>query len=125
MSVLSSDRHDSVVEFVNNARELCEHTLRYTNKKFANSQKDIVTRIRNLALSIYENVIAGNSIYAKTENDKQLRRQYFVQARAECYSLSALLSAVKKILQTNVSDYGWLMFGKYLSNEMKLLTALI
>lgn len=124
MSVPKYKRKESNVEYIDTARELALHTLRYTNKKFAKKDMDLVRTIRNLSFSILNDVSIANSIYVVTMADKELRRGHLIKAKGDLYALNTLLSVIKdpKLMQNTVTPYGWRHWGEIISKEINLIS---
>ena len=125
MSVPLGKRKPSGVQYLDTARELAIHTLRYTNKKFAKKDTDIIRRLRDLALDILENVSSANSIFVKTQKDKEMRRTCLMNARNNLFSLSSLLSVVMEVINNEITEYGWTCWGELIDKEIKLITGLM
>ena len=87
MSVVRSERGESSLQFLYNARELEKYTItkcvgfpkRYT---FYISQ-----RLGNLASEVHEECKKANSIYPKNNEEAQLRRNHLLEARASLYAM--------------------------------------
>ena len=89
MSVIKSKRNTSDMEFIANARKL----QIYTVKKCINFPKRytfyISQPIANASTRIYEDVRRANSIYPLNQHEAQMRRDCFLRANAELYSLTS------------------------------------
>lgn len=95
MSVYASKRSESKVEFIRVAQDLAVYTLKQV-KKFPKSYRfNLTNDITKLAMEIHENVLRANSIYMHkniTEQEYQLRMEYFIKARSAIFALSSLLT---------------------------------
>jgi len=121
MSVPSWERNESKVEFIDNARKLYEHTLKYT-KKFPKSATFLVTRdIVEFAMIVFKNVISANKIYVKTEGDLAQRRYLLNEVLGNLSSLDAFIPIVKDIYGVQLSDFGWVEWGRLISKEQELV----
>lgn len=87
ISVIKSKRSISNIEFLYNARNLEIYSI----KKCTNFPKRytfyISQPIANASTKIYELAKCGNSIYPTNQHEVQLRKDYFLKAKAELYSL--------------------------------------
>ena len=97
MSVIKSKRNTSDMEFIANARKL----QIYTVKKCVNFPKRytfyISQPIANASTRIYEDVRRANSIYPLNQHEAQMRRDCFLRANAELYSLTSQLEVAQEI----------------------------
>ena len=97
MSVIKSKRNTSDMEFIANARKL----QIYTVKKCINFPKRytfyISQPIANASTRIYEDVRRANSIYPLNQHEAQMRRDCFLRANAELYSLTSQLEVAQEI----------------------------
>lgn len=125
MSVPKGKRKPSGVEYIDTARELARHTLRYTNKKFSKKDMDTVRMIRNLSFSILNDVSIANSIYVITQEDKNLRRTHLMSAKGNLYALNTMLSVIMELMQNEVTPYGWTQWGTLISKEINLISQVL
>lgn len=125
MSVPMGKRKPSPIQFLETARELAVHTLKYTNKTFAKKDTDVIRRLRDLAINIFNNASAANSVFVATQEDKAIRRQYLVNARGDLFALSSMLSVVMEVISTEITEYGWSHWGELIDKEIRLITALM
>ena len=120
MSVVKSKRGESVVEFINTARELCIYSIqrcvsfpkRYT---FYISQE-----IAQHANNIYSDVIAANEIKPTNKHEAQMRIDHFLNAYAECeimISKIALAHDMFGIQESTMTE--WM---RLLNKEQRLLS---
>lgn len=135
MSVLARDRRLSKLESYKNASDLVAHTFRYADfKHFSKSDKDIVWKLRELAMEVLTNTIKGLDTYPNCEMAVELRKEFFLRALASNNALDGLLSTLlacifvkdaKVILVKGISDYGWLQWGELNAQQNKLLKGLL
>lgn len=111
------------MEFLSNARKLQIYTIR----KAANFPKKyrffISTNIASIATRIYEYAKCGNSIFPTNSHEVQLRRDYFMKARAESYNLSAQLEIAKELFNVDVNELK--EWSRMIDFEIQLLKAVI
>lgn len=95
MSIYSSQRSESKVEFIRVAQNLAVYSLKQT-KKFPKSYRfNLTNEIIKLAFEIHEDTLRANSIFihkGMTEMEFKLRQEYFVKARSALFALSSLLT---------------------------------
>ena len=122
MSVPSWKRNESAVQYVDTARELYEHTLRYC-RKFPKSATFLVTKdVVDAAKGVFTNVLAANRIYPKTEGDRAQRRAKLFDALGGLAALDAIIPIAKDIFGLkDVSDYGWAHWGELIVKEGNLI----
>lgn len=127
MSVPKGKRNEEKdpVRYVETTFQLFEHTLRYTKKKFNNEDKDLARTLRDLASSAFVNVVAANSIFPKTTWDIEERRRLLTQAKAHIAALSAYITVVKRNLQTQITEYGYLHWGELIDTAEKTIANVI
>ena len=97
MSVIKSQRNESEMEFVNNARKLQIHTI----KKCVNFPKRytfyVSQPIANCATRIYEDVKCANSLYPTNQHEVQMRRDYLLRANSELNSLVSQIEVAQEL----------------------------
>ena len=121
MSVPSWKRNESAIEYVNTARELYEHTLRYV-RKFPKSAMFLITKdIVECAKIVFKGVLCANRIFVKTDGDKAQRRAILNDVVGNLATMDALIPIAKDLYDTLVSDYGWLHWGELLVKETNLV----
>ena len=97
MSVIKSQRNTSEMEFIANARKLQIFTVRKC-VSFPKRYTFYVSQpIANSATRIYEDVIRANSIYPLNQHEAQMRRDCFLRANAELYSLISQLEVAQEL----------------------------
>ena len=87
MSVPKAQRNDSEMEFLHNARTLLVFTLRKCKKIPKRFTFTVSNKITDLTWEIFGDIKRGNSIYPSNVAEVQLRRNYFLQARAKLFDL--------------------------------------
>ena len=97
MSVIKSQRNKSEMEFIANARKLQIYTIR----KCVNFPKRytfyVSQPIANASTRIYEDVRRANSIYPVNQHEAQMRRDCFLRANAELYSLISQIEVAQEL----------------------------
>lgn len=97
MSVPKPQRSVSDMEFLRTARELQIFTLRKC-KKFPKRYSFYVSiPLANASTRVYENVKRGNSIYPTNQHEVQMRRDCFLQANAELYSIVSQIEIAEEM----------------------------
>ena len=125
MSVPVMKRKESSMQFLDTARELYEHTLKYTSKQFAKKDFGIISKVRDKVDIIFSNVVEANAIYPNIPEDFDERIKLFKEAKQKCDSLTATLSSIKRVLQNTVTEFGWSNWGKLLNEETELIARII
>lgn len=97
MSVIKSKREESVVEFVNTARELNIYSIRQCTKFPKRYTFFISQKIVDLADFIYESVVKANAINPRNQHEAQIRRDYIMIAYASCESLVAKIAVAQEM----------------------------
>ena len=97
MSVINSQRNTSEMEFIANARKLQIFTVRKC-VSFPKRYTFYVSQpIANSATRIYEDVRRANSIYPLNQHEAQMRRDCFLRANAELYSLISQIEVAQEL----------------------------
>lgn len=119
-------RKPSSVQFVETARELVVHAIRYT-RKFPKSAMLLITKdIVDESRTVYKEVLKANSIKPQSKGDVSFRQKHFYEALGALNALDALLSiAVDIVTASTISEYGWTHWGELILNERKLLKGII
>ena len=105
-NVLVRHRSISELEFYRNA---CE--LRGTLTRFVMNEKNVPKRYKfvfavpmvNLLLELFNNITMANTIYAISEHEAQLRRDYQTKAIANCEQVLQLLQYMTDTLPIDVN----------------------
>lgn len=129
MSVLKSQRGDSVVQFLDTARELEIYTIKQC-AKFPKRYMFLITKdIVALANAVYNNVKAANSIYVITADDARLRREYVTKANCNLQCLISQIDIAREFVRTTdenkpIKCTVWEKWATLITTEAKLLASL-
>lgn len=118
-------RTPSGIQYIDTAIQLAEHTIRYTNKKFAKKDMDLVRTLRNISFDIVKDVKFANSLYGSDLEITNLRKMTLVSARGKCWSMGAVLSSIFREIQCEISNNGWTGWGTLIDQEIALITNLL
>jgi hypothetical protein len=123
ISVIKSKRSVSNIEFLYNARNLEIYSI----KKCTNFPKRytfyISQPIANASVRIYELAKCGNSIYPTNQHEIQLRRDYFLKAKAELYSLISQVEVACELF--NIENKTLTYWMSLINNEINLIKGVI
>lgn len=104
MSVIKSQRSTSEMEFIANARKLQIYTI----KKCVSFPKRytfyVSQPIANASTRIYEDVRRANSIYPVNQHEAQMRRDCFLRANAELYSLISQIEVAQELFSIDMDS---------------------
>lgn len=104
MSVIKSQRSTSEMEFIANARKLQIYTI----KKCVSFPKRytfyVSQSIANASTRIYEDVRRANSIYPVNQHEAQMRRDCFLRANAELYSLISQIEVAQELFSIDMNS---------------------
>ena len=123
MSVVKSNRGESDMEFLYNARQLQIYTI----KKCVNFPKRYTFYLNqplsNIATRIHENVKCANSIYPLNQHEVQIRRDYLLRALAELNNMVSQIEVANELLglELNVLE----LWMEMIDREIKLIKALL
>ena len=118
-------RTPSGIQYIDTAIQLAEHTIRYTNKKFAKKDMDLVRTLRNISFDIVKDVKFANSLYGNDLEIVSLRKTTLITARGKLWSMGAVLSSIFREIQCEVTDNGWTGWGTLIDQEIALITNLL
>lgn len=123
MSVIKSNRAESEMEFIYNARELELFTLRKCSS-FPKSFLFLKTEsIAKLAVSIHSHVKQANSIYPLNQEEVQKRRNHLIDANAELNDLIGALEVAQELFGINMSVMkSW---SQLIEKEIRLVKAVM
>ena len=123
MSVIKSNRAESEMEFIYNARELELFTLRKCSS-FPKSFLFLKTEsIAKLAVSIHSHVKQANSIYPLNQEEVQKRRNHLIDANAELNDLIGALEVAQELFGINMSVMkSW---SRLIEKEIRLVKAVM
>lgn len=116
------ERNESKILYIDNARELVIHTIKY-GKKFPKSAMFFVTKdIADTSREIYKEVVSANAIFPKTPQDIEKRADRLKHALGLIDSLDCFIGIAKDLCSsTNISDYGWVHWGELMVKETNLI----
>ena len=97
MSVPKPQRSVSDMEFLRTARELQIFTIRKCKNFPKRYSFYISIPLANASTRVYENVKRGNSIYPTNKHEAQMRRDCFLQAIAELYSIVSQIEVAEEM----------------------------
>lgn len=104
MSIIKSQRSTSEMEFIANARKLQIYTI----KKCVSFPKRytfyVSQPIANASTRIYEDVRRANSIYPVNQHEVQMRRDCFLRANAELYSLISQIEVAQELFSIDMDS---------------------
>ena len=129
MSVYKSKRGKSSVQFVETARKLEEHTLEQCLKVPKRYTFLLTQQIMGLASTVYEEVVAANSIYPTNQHEAQLRRDHLTAANAALQALDRQLGLLAGVLWKNPEnfkgfDHAFTVWGDLINEEAKLISGI-
>ena len=129
MSVYKSKRGKSSVQFVESARKLEEHTLEQCLKVPKRYTFYLTQRIMGLASTVYEEVVAANSIYPTNQHEAQLRRDHLTAANAALQALDRQLGLLAGVLWKNPENFkgfddAFTVWGDLINEEAKLISGI-
>lgn len=125
MSVIVRKRKPSVIQYIETARKLVTHTIKYC-RNFPKSAMFLITKdIVDNARQVYTNVLIANSIFPTTKQDIELRYEYLVTARGHINALDGLLGIAQDMWNLSISEYGWTHWGELMLEEITLINFVI
>lgn len=101
MSVPKPQRSVSEMEFIRNARELQIFTIRKCKKFPTRFTFYVSIPLANRSMRIYEYVKRGNSINPANQHEVQMRRDCFLKANAELYSIISQIEVAEELFGLN------------------------
>ena len=87
MSVLQSKRTTSRTEYINTAKDIYIETLTFLTKLSAKYSRLIANRIADLAGEVLDLCEKANHIYPSGEDNKRIRKEMLLNARASLMAL--------------------------------------
>lgn len=115
----------SSIQYIDTARELVIHTIKYA-KKFPKSAMFLIVKdIVDTAREIYKEVAKANSCYPRSKEDVSFRYAHLLEAKGAVDNLDGLLSVAKELFEVDISEYGWLHWGELINKEMNLIKGVI
>lgn len=120
-----NQRRLSSIQYIDTARELVIHTIKYA-KKFPKSAMFLIIKdIVDTAREIYKEVVKANSCYPRSKDDVSFRYGHLLEAKGAVDDLDGLLSIAKELFEADISEYGWLHWGDLINKEMNLIKGVI
>lgn len=101
MSVLQSQRTISRTEFINTAKDIYVETLTFLTKLSAKYSRLIAVQISELAGEALDLCEKANQIYPSSEDNKRMRKEMLVNARATLMALDVRLSLCYELMNRN------------------------
>ena len=101
MSVPKPQRSVSEMEFIRNARELQIFTIRKCKKFPTRFSFYVSIPLANASMRVYEYVKRGNSINPANQHEVQMRRDCFLKANAELYSIISQIEVAEELFGLN------------------------
>lgn len=129
MSVLKSKRGESVIQFLETARELEVYTIKQCAKLPKRFMFLITKDLVDLAKSIFNNVKSANSVYPTNAAELQLRTNYIIKANCALQCLISQLDIAREFIKHTDNDKAikskvWQTWADLITNEIKMLSAL-
>lgn len=125
MSVLVSNRRESGMEFLKNARDIEEVfiDLRINKPKRYTFFFD---KLLDIAIDLLSEVKAGNSIYPENKDEVGMRQQHYKEAIAHCQILVSQIEVIHHKLKDDGLSIGQVQqLSEMIDNEIKLLKGVI
>lgn len=123
MAVPKGKRSESGMEFIYNARNLQIYTI----KRCTNFPKRytfyISQQIADIANHIHHCVKLANSIYPTNQHEVQMRRDYFLQAKADLHSFISQIEVAAELFQIEPSSMHYWMDMVY--EEIRLVKGML
>lgn len=121
MSVPKSQRGESEMEFIYNARQLELYTIRKC-VGFPKRYTFYVSQpLVNDAKRIHDDVKMANSIYPTNAHEVQIRRDYLIRANAELYAMISQLEIAQELLGLDGRVMGF--WANLIAREIRLIKA--
>lgn len=125
MSVLRSKRGLSNVEFLKNARDI-EVAFIGAAKNKPKRMLFYINKLLDLSWDLLSECKRGNSIYPMCQEEAQLRRNHFIEARAITQALVSQIDVMRKVFKDEGFSIGQIEdLSKMLDNEIELLSGVI
>ncbi len=130
MSVRSDKRNESVIQYLDTARELRVHTIENAPKFPKRVTFYISTNLANLSAEIYKHVATAQNIYLKYPEDFPVRRRELQLAYGKLCALDCEVGIAKDYYdklnaktreECKISDYAWLHWGELIFKEKNLI----
>lgn len=101
MSVLQSKRTTSRTEYINTAKDIYIETLTFLTKLSAKYSRLIAHRIADLAGDVLDICEKANHIYPSGEDNKRIRKEMLLNARASLMALDVRLTTCYELMNRN------------------------
>lgn len=101
MSVLQSKRTTSRTEYINTAKDIYIETLTFLTKLSAKYSRLIANRIADLAGEVLDLCEKANQIYPSGEDNKRIRKEMLLNARASLMALDVRLTLCYEFMNRN------------------------
>ena len=105
MSVLQSKRTTSRTEYINTAKDIYVETLTFLTKLSAKYSRLIANRIADLAGEVLDLCEKANHIYPSGEDNKRIRKEMLLNARASLMALDVRLTTCYELMNRNPQGY--------------------
>ena len=122
MSVVSSNRSESSMQFIQTARELQIYMIKCSVKSPKRYTFIINNEIAKLGNEIFMNAKYANSIYPTNQDELQIRINYIDRAVGSLYNLISMLDTAKEVF--GIEDKIMVKAMGLITEELKLLKAL-
>lgn len=129
MSVIKSRRNESVIQFLETARELEIYTIKQC-AKFPKRFMFLITKdIVDLAKSIFNNVKSANSVYPTNTAELQLRTNFIINANCGLQCLISQLDIAREFIKHTDNNKAikskiWQTWADLITSEVKMLSSL-
>lgn len=129
MSVIKSKRGESVIQFLETARELEIYTIKQC-AKFPKRFMFLITKdIIDLAKSIFNNVKSANSVYPTNAAELQMRTNFIIKANCALQCLISQLDIAREFIKHTDNDKSiksktWQTWADLITSEVKMLSSL-
>ena len=123
MSVVKGKRGESSMEFLYNARKLQIYTVQRCAKFPKRYTFYMGQPIAHIGIRIHEYVKLANSIYPSNKHEAQMRRDYFIKARAECNNLVSQVEVASEMFHIDADSV--LHWMELIDTEIKLITGVM
>lgn len=121
MSVLKSQRGESLIKFLDNAYDLEVHTIKCCMKLPKRMTFFVGTEISRLASEVHNNCKAANSIYPSNAHEAQMRRDKLTEANCALQSLIGKVSLLQEF-QHGLSEYAMTHWADLMIEEARLIS---
>lgn len=126
MSVYKTQRSESSIEYLDNARKLATFTRKCCLKIPKRYTFFGATGLANLADEVYNKSRMANSVYPTTKAEAELRRSFLIQANASLQALIGQLAIMAEILLQSGQCDSWIYnalkeWGELTSKQAVLL----